>query len=872
VLLDGSHLSVPSRNRNSNSLSPLPQLRRLAHVGFDQVGSSIFGAPRNDTSLDTGFGTAVSLSSDGLRLAVGADGHDVTPGSGNGALFVYGFNATTSYWDQSAAFFGVDGEGLGSFFSMSADGSRVAIRRNPGTLTSTVQVYDTVTKTLLGPAISTCAFKSSAVSISPDGNRLAVSCEQFKINPSGLLSNNIGKVDIFQWNGVTLSWEPFGDSLQGSANNVLFGWATSFDTSGSRVAVSAVLHSGGTNRTGAVFVYDHTESASWDQVGDGNILRGYAHLDRFGSTLDLSNDGATLVVGAPTSGPDNIQDGFVSAFELNGGEWVAKGQVLFGVPNSGESFGRSVAVSADGSRFAASSGNANNGTGRVRLFEYKAGSWSQVNEDIEGLSVDDHLGYQQRAIALSGDGKRIVAGSKLADVNGIQTGRARIFDQDLTPSSSPTESPSTSPTSSPTGFPSSTATFATDAPSLSIASATPTEPPTPTETAGPSTAAATDIPAVKPGKFNWDLERSGPVTVVFTQESEDEEIMLTYNISHRTAIIEIFDVECENSVGTEYVNVTQHTTIVSPTHSELSVTLDIKQDKVANSSIWSDGVTSGEGFINLCVRVDLVLDDQTSVNFHEQKLYLSIGLSQGFDASQIDLERQDADKLSKDAQVEFGIISCQCNATFDCVDESTFLVQGDDVFICVSAPADTDIEISAIEELDFIQGSLTIAAVNNSTADELTAVSLYGKIAVVRSQLRSELFDDTSPATLLAQGRVSLRFGNDPNAVRRNLRIGIGSSLRESGTSNSRVLQEQPQEEQAGFAVSMALAAVDQASTDTDNNININNTKYGGMKGALFGGIVGGFAGVALVAALLIARRRKKDDEEEQDEEAEWTF
>jgi hypothetical protein len=177
-------------------------------------------------------------------------------------------------------------------------------------------------------------------------------------------------------------------------------------------------------------------------------------------------------------------------------------------------------------------------------------------------------------------------------------------------------------------------------------------------------------------------------------------------------------------------------------------------------------------------------------------------------------------------------------------------------FICVFAPPDTDIEISAIEELDFIQGSLTIAAVNNSTADKLTAVSLFGKTAVIRSQLRSELFDDTSPATLFAQGRVSLRFGNDPNAVRRNLRIGIGSSLRESGTSNSRVMQEQPQEEQAGFRVSIALAAVNPVSID-------NNIKSGGKKGAL----VGGFAGVALVDALLISRRRKKDDEEEQDEE-----
>ena len=375
------------------------------------------------------------------------------------------------------------------------------------------------------------------------------------------------------------------------------------------------------------------------------------------------------------------------------------------------------------------------------------------------------------------------------------------------------------------------------------------DPPTPTPSSPMPTSTIT--PTVVLGKFDWDLERVGPVTVVFTDASEGEDIKMTYSISHRTAIIKIFDISCQNIVAQGIVEVSQKTKITSPTHSLLSVNLDINEQSVVTSSIWKDGVTTGEGFIELCVRVDLVLDDaaQTSVNFHEQKLYLSIGLSQGFAISQIDVDRDEADEKNQDAQVDFGITSCHCNATRVCVND--VLVQGADVFICVFTPTDSDIVISAVEELDFKQGSFSVAAVNNSVSDALTTVSLFGKTAVIRTQLRSEFFDATNPANMTAVGNVSIRFGN---STRRNLRIGTGSLLDNDGAVGPRsMLQGQVQDEKAGFAVNMALAPLDLSD----------NTQSGVKSGALIGGLVGGFAGAAIIVALLLARRRKRDEEDE---------
>lgn len=328
---------------------------------------------------------------------------------------------------------------------------------------------------------------------------------------------------------------------------------------------------------------------------------------------------------------------------------------------------------------------------------------------------------------------------------------------------------------------------------------------------------------------------------------------MTYSISHRTATVNILDITCKNIVASSIVRASHSTTIASPTHSLLSVVLDIDQETVVTSSIWKDGTTTGEGLIELCVRADLVLDDsaQTSVNFHEQKLYLTIGLSQGFSVSQIDLERDAADVTNEEAQVDFGITSCQCNANRKCVSE--ILLQGDDVFICVFAPSDSGVEISAIGELDFIQGSLTIPAVQNSTSDALTEVFLFGKSAVIRTQLRSELFDNINPANLTASGEVSVRFGN---VTRRNLRFGVGKALHRYRFGDVRIMQEQVQDEQAGFLVNMKLASSQRTEGRRD----------GSKTGDIIGGVIGGLAGIAFVVVVLLLVRRRRNSDKERDE------
>ena len=231
---------------------------------------------------------------------------------------------------------------------------------------------------------------------------------------------------------------------------------------------------------------------------------------------------------------------------------------------------------------------------------------------------------------------------------------------------------------------------------------------------------------------------------------------MNYYISNRRAVITILDESCVTPVPSSIIGVNAKSTIMTSTHSNLQVALDVKQDTVVNSSLWRNGA-SGVGFVNFCVRVDLVLDNDslTSVNFHEQKMYITIGLQQGFSVVNINLARDAAEEIAKVTDIEYNILACQCNENFVCVNE--VLVQGSDVFICVYSNT-TDVQVAGISALTFRQGSFTISPIVNFTEDAITAVSVSAQGALIRSQMRSDFFTAADPGDVLAEGVAVLSF------------------------------------------------------------------------------------------------------------------
>ena len=106
-----------------------------------------------------------------------------------------------------------------------------------------------------------------------------------------------------------------------------------------------------------------------------------------GSSVSLSNDGMTLVVGA--TGHDNDK-GTVRIYQYSSEKWNQVGKDIDGL-QSKDLQGSSVSISKDGSTVAVSALGHQDNRGIVRVYQFTSNQWRQVGIDIEGVSSEDYL-------------------------------------------------------------------------------------------------------------------------------------------------------------------------------------------------------------------------------------------------------------------------------------------------------------------------------------------------------------------------------------------------------------------------------------------------------------------------------------------------
>ena len=169
---------------------------------YTQLGVDIDAEAANDYS-----GNGVSLSSDGLRVAIGATGND---GNGNisGHTRIYEYSGGS--WSQLGA--DIDGE---------------AVEDQSG----------------------------FSVSLSSDGSRVAIGAMYNDANGS----NSAGHVRIYEYSNN--SWTQLGSDIDGEAAGDFSGWSVSLSSDGSRVAIGAPNNDGNGDMSGHVRIFDYNGSA-----------------------------------------------------------------------------------------------------------------------------------------------------------------------------------------------------------------------------------------------------------------------------------------------------------------------------------------------------------------------------------------------------------------------------------------------------------------------------------------------------------------------------------------------------------------------------------------------------------------------------------
>lgn len=210
-----------------------------------------------------------------------------------------------------------------------------------------------------------------------------------------------------------------------SNNNFLFGSNIAYNYDHSILAISAPSGNIG-NCTGAGLVYIFTGNNNWIQT---TILSGSdANTgDNFGYSLSMNSSGTILAIGSPNknlgTGIDTYTGaGAVYIFNKNGVNWTQSTIITGSGSNAGDKFGHSLELSQDGNILIVGSPNKNigsgvniyTGAGMAHLFSIQSDIWTPLTQ-ISGNGALNQDGFGH-SVSLSKDGYTVVVGATGRDV------------------------------------------------------------------------------------------------------------------------------------------------------------------------------------------------------------------------------------------------------------------------------------------------------------------------------------------------------------------------------------------------------------------------------------------------------------------------
>jgi uncharacterized protein YjdB len=401
---------------------------------WSQLGLDISGTQVNEYS-----GLSVSMSADGTIIAIGSQLYDKAGGTTNantdeGRTRIYKYNGTS--WSQ----LGLDVSGTqvneqsGTSVSLSADGMTVAIGSYyyDTALTDVgrtrIYRYNGSVWAQLGSDISgNQAFENSgySVSLSADGTTVAIGSRTYNVTGA-----DEGRTRIYRYNGT--SWGQLGLDISGTQVNEQSGWSVSLSADGTTVAMGARYYDTALADVGRTRVYRYNSTtSSWGQLGLD--ISGTQASENSGYSVSLSADGTIVAIGSYVySVTGTNAEGRTRIYRYNGTSWGQLGLDISG-SQAGEYSGTSVSLSADGTIVAIGSYSYDTtvaDVGRTRIYRYNGTSWGQLGLDISGTQNAEYSGT---SVCLSSDGTTVVIGSYLYDKAGGTTasntneGRTRIY-------------------------------------------------------------------------------------------------------------------------------------------------------------------------------------------------------------------------------------------------------------------------------------------------------------------------------------------------------------------------------------------------------------------------------------------------------------
>ena len=210
-------------------------------------------------------------------------------------------------------------------------------------------------------------------------------------------------------------WRPAGviTPLDGQENED-FGSTVAISGTGTTMVVGAPRFN---EQHGAVYIFS-LSAGHWHQRRL-LVSPNEPNTQGFGSSSTISDDGRTILVGAPG---ESSAHGVIYVYRLVAGIWRQTAELRTAVQQFDQGLGTAVALDADGTTALVGASYRASGTGAAFLFHFANGRWTQQREFV---ARDRSEGaYFGSAVSLSKFGGTAVVGAPLAD---HRQGAAYVF-------------------------------------------------------------------------------------------------------------------------------------------------------------------------------------------------------------------------------------------------------------------------------------------------------------------------------------------------------------------------------------------------------------------------------------------------------------
>jgi hypothetical protein len=340
-------------------------------------GDENFGGYANQSTLP--HPDSLSLSADGSILVVGNQFSN-QGGVGDGGMAVI-YTKVGATWSLTQKIFSSDiaaSDYFGSGVCVSGDGSTIVVGApaddDGASAQGSAYIFEKVGGTwtqvqkIIQSDTRSSGFFGSRVRISNDGTTLVVGAYEH----DGV-GANVGAAYIFDKSGGG-TWSQTLKLYPPNTTTQFYAQGLDISGDGNVIAVGAPRDDTTSSNMGRVFMYVKSGGA-WSNTPTQTFQYNTAVAEDkyFGWSVGLSQNGNTLIVGAPYEDTEQTQSGAIHIYERTNGVWTPVKREYTGVNPSGEGLGTSVAISDDGKVYIA--GNENDDpvitSGSVKVYDEK---------------------------------------------------------------------------------------------------------------------------------------------------------------------------------------------------------------------------------------------------------------------------------------------------------------------------------------------------------------------------------------------------------------------------------------------------------------------------------------------------------------------